>query len=315
MADTDPAFGGRLRRLRERRGLSRETFGGLVGRSAEWVKAVERGRIHMPRLPMLVRIAKALRVNDLCDLRRGQQLPVESVSKGSHEATPAVAQAMLAAAPDAEAEPDLPALTGRIDEAWRRWVALAEQKSAVADALPGLLGGARSAVRALEGADRRRALVELARVYSLAQCLFAWQPATKLVRLAADGAMGAARDADEPQVIAAAGWYYGEVYLAGGQADRALSVTLDTADLLDPAAGTEQRARWGYDRRTPPTRSPGAALRRHPDVAAPTSRPSGCPGTGCRPWCAPRKGGRHPHPSSSPRRSPRRSSPGTTPAG
>src|SRR6266498_2523291 len=221
---TEPTYGDRLRHLRERRGLSRETFGGLVGRSGEWVKAVEGGRIHMPRVPMLLRIAEVLRVNDLSDLTGGQQLPVEAFSKGSHDRTPAVADAMLGAAPGTDVEPDLPALTGRIDDAWRRWVTLPDQKSSVADVLPGLLAEARAAVRALDGTDRRRALAELARVYSLAHCFLAWQPAAELVWLAADRAMGAAA------------WYYGEVYRSSGQAERALSVALDAAELLDPAA-------------------------------------------------------------------------------
>ena len=243
---TEPTFGDRLRHLRERRGLSRETFGGLVGRSGEWVKAVERGRIHMPRVPMLLRIAEVLRVNDLSDLTGGQQLPVEAFSKGSHDRTPAVADAMLGAAPGTDVEPDLPALTGRIDDAWRRWVTLPDQKSPVADVLSGLLAEARAAVRALDGTDRRRALAELARVYSLAQCFLAWQPAAELVWLAADRAMGAAQDADDPLAMGAAAWYYGEVYRSSGQAERALSVALDAAELLDPAADTEQRARWGH---------------------------------------------------------------------
>jgi transcriptional regulator with XRE-family HTH domain len=246
MADTDPTFGERLRHLRERRGLSREVFGGLVGRSGEWVKAVERGRIHMPRVPMLLRIAEVLRVNDLSDLTGGQQLPVESFSKGSHDRTPAVADAMLSAAPSADVEPDLSALVGRLDDAWRRWVTMPDQKSSVADLLPGLITDARAAVRALDGVDRRRALVELGRAYSLAQCFLAWQPAAELVWLAADRAMAAAQDADDPLAMAAAAWYYGEVYRSSGQAERALSVVLESAALLDPAASTEQRARWGH---------------------------------------------------------------------
>src|SRR6266540_3453723 len=152
----------------------------------------------MPRVPMLLRIAEVLRVNDLSDLTGGQQLPVEAFSKGSHDRTPAVADAMLGAAPGTDVEPDLPALTGRIDDAWRRWVTLPDQKSSVADVLSGLLAEARAAVRALDGTDRRRAQAELARVYSLAQCFFAYQPRGELVWVAADRAMVAAQDADDP---------------------------------------------------------------------------------------------------------------------
>src|SRR5947208_10480874 len=121
---SEPSFGDRLRRLRERRGLSREVFGGLVGRSAEWVKAVERGRLLMPRLPVLLRMAEVLRASDLADLTGAQRVPVESFSKGSHDRSPVVADAMLAPTSTAGAEPNLPALKARTDDQWRRWLAL-----------------------------------------------------------------------------------------------------------------------------------------------------------------------------------------------
>ncbi len=240
------AFGARLRRLRERRGLSRDVFGGLVGRSGEWVKAVESGRLMMPRLPMLTRMAEVLRVSDLADLTGGDRLPVESVTKGSHEALSVVADSMLAATvPSLREEPDLAALTARIDEAWQRNVSRSDAKSAVAVVLPGLLDDARAAARALDGAGRRLALAQLARVYSLAQTFLAWQPSAELVWMAAHGAMTAAQDADDPLAVAAAAWYFGEVYLSAGQAERALSVALEAGALLDPEVSSEHRARWG----------------------------------------------------------------------
>jgi len=73
-------------------------------------------------------------------------------------------------------------------------------------------------------------------------------PATsgaELVWLAADRAMVAAEEADDPLAVAAAAWYYAALYRSAGQIDRALATALDAAALLDPAAGVEQRARWG----------------------------------------------------------------------
>lgn len=68
-------FGQRVRRVRERRGLTRAVVGGLVGRSAEWVKAVENGRLQMPRLPLLLRLADVLGVQDLAELTGGDTPP------------------------------------------------------------------------------------------------------------------------------------------------------------------------------------------------------------------------------------------------
>ena len=45
---TGRTVGQRIRHHRERAGMSRPVLGGLVGRSAEWVKAVESGRLLAP---------------------------------------------------------------------------------------------------------------------------------------------------------------------------------------------------------------------------------------------------------------------------
>lgn len=60
--------GQRIRIVRDRRGLSRRVLGDLVGMSPYWVKAVESGRLHPPRLPMLVLVAEALRISDVAVL-------------------------------------------------------------------------------------------------------------------------------------------------------------------------------------------------------------------------------------------------------
>jgi transcriptional regulator with XRE-family HTH domain len=246
MPDDNP-FGARLRYLRERRGLSREVFGGLIGRSADWVKAVENGRLLMPRLPLLLRIAKVLHVRDLATLTGELSIPTGEWDKASHDQTPTVVKTFLATTINPpQQEPDLPALTGRIDSAWRRYVSSPDPKTAIADALPALLTDARAAVRTLDGTQRRRALAELARVYSLTQCFFAYQPAAELVWLAADRAMIAAQDADDPLAVAAAAWYYGEIYREIGQPELSLTTALDCAELLDPTSDAEQRVRWAH---------------------------------------------------------------------
>ncbi|WSC96797.1 helix-turn-helix domain-containing protein [Streptomyces sp. NBC_01754] len=62
--------------LRTRRGLSRPVAAGLLGMSPSWVKQVEQGRIGMPRLPVVPRIAELPRVRDLADLAGDQSAPV-----------------------------------------------------------------------------------------------------------------------------------------------------------------------------------------------------------------------------------------------
>ncbi|MQA17835.1 MAG: helix-turn-helix domain-containing protein, partial [Pseudonocardiaceae bacterium] len=60
--------GQRVRHFRQRAGMTRPVLGGLVGRSPEWIKAVETDRLLTPRLPLLIRLAEVLGVDDLARL-------------------------------------------------------------------------------------------------------------------------------------------------------------------------------------------------------------------------------------------------------
>lgn len=230
---------------RERAGKTRAVLGGLVGRSEEWVKALESGRLLTPRLPMLLHLADVLGISDLAELTGDQSVPTGSVTKAGREDAAAVAAAMIAIVREPVDDPSLPALTARVDQAWQVWHGSYTERGEAAALLPDLLTDARRVVRALDGDDRRRALAELARVYHLAQLYFAHQPAGEMVWLAADRAMSAAQDADDPAAIAAAAWYYGHVYRGAAQYDAAEQVAVEAVELLDQAAGGEQLARWG----------------------------------------------------------------------
>ncbi|MGH3679316.1 MAG: helix-turn-helix domain-containing protein [Natronosporangium sp.] len=239
----EPTFGQRLRTHRERAGKSRTVLGGLVGRSGEWVKALETGRMLTPRLPMLLRLAEVLDIGDLADLTGDQALPVASVSKSGHDATPAIAVAMRRPEP-LEPPATIELLTGRVDQGWHLWHRSDRERTTIASVLPEMLSIAQAATRAYEGTDRRRALAELARVYHLVQLFLAHQPAAELVWLAADRAMAAAQDADDPAAVAAAAWYYAHVYRAAGQPDAAEQAAADALGLLDPERERD-RPVWG----------------------------------------------------------------------
>ncbi len=238
-------FGARLRAHRERAGKTRPVLGGLVGRSAEWVKALENGRLLPPRLPMLLHLAEVLGLTDLADLTGDQTLPVASVTRAGHPALDNVAAAMQRSPLPVGPATRVEVLRGLVGQAWELWHRSTTERTAVAGVLPGLLSEAQGSARRLDGLARRQALVELARVYHLAQLYLAHQPYPELVWLAADRAMLAAQDADDPAAIAAAGWYYAHVYRGANQIDAAEQVLVDAATLVDPAADDEQLARWG----------------------------------------------------------------------
>ncbi|RAY15262.1 DNA-binding protein [Actinomadura craniellae] len=249
-ASLDPAlpFEARLRYFRERAGMSRTVLGGLVGRSAEWVKGLETGRLLQPRLPMLLRLAEVLEITDLADLTGEQKLSVATYGKASHEALSAVSDAVTdypLIPRDAEPE-GVAALAARVGQAWELWHGARRQRTAVSVVLPGLIRDLGSAVRLHDGADRRAALALLAQVYHLTQLYLAFQPAPELVHLVGDRAMMAAQDADDPLAIAAAAWYMNHIFRDAGDRDAArIELATRAAGLLRPADGGEHLALWG----------------------------------------------------------------------
>ncbi|WP_405105105.1 helix-turn-helix domain-containing protein [Micromonospora sp. NBC_01405] len=244
MSDAE-TFGSRLRAHRERAGKTRAVLGGLVGRSGEWVKALEAGRLLVPRLPMLLRLAEVLGISDLADLTGEQSLPVASVTKAGHPDISRIAAVMQRPAVPAGDPTSVETLTSLVDQAWRIWHESSTERTAIAGVLPGLLNDARRSAWRLEGVERRHALVELARVYHLAQLYLAHQPHPELVWLAADRAMAAAQEADDPGAIAAAAWYYAHVYRSSNLIEEAEQVLMEALAVLDPDAGVDPLARWG----------------------------------------------------------------------
>ena len=241
-------FGERLRRYRERAGMSRPVLGGLVGRSDGWVKALESGRLLTPRLPMLIQLAQILGVAELSDLTGDDKVSLASYVKSAHEALPTVAAALTAYRLDDADDSAVTAdqLAALVQQAWDLWHGARNQRTAIATVLPGLIDQARATARVLDGVDRRRALAGLAQVYHLAQLYLSFQPRQELVYLTGDRAMLAAQDADDPAAVAGAAWYVNHVYRdAGERHDARLQLAGEAARLLRPEDDPEHLARWG----------------------------------------------------------------------
>jgi tetratricopeptide (TPR) repeat protein len=228
--------------------MSRSVLGGLVGRSAEWVKAVESGRLLTPRLPMLMRLAEVLGITDLAELTGAISLPVESYTKATHEALPMVADALTeypVVGRDDEPAP-VGELADRVSQAWGLWHGTRRQRTAIAVVLPGLIRDASLATRLYDGADRRATLRSLAQVYHLAQLYLSFQPTPELLLLTGDRAMMAAQDADDPIAIGAAAWYMNHIFRDANQRHEArVELATRSAELLRPDDGGEDLAVWG----------------------------------------------------------------------
>jgi transcriptional regulator with XRE-family HTH domain len=245
---TGSSFGERLQEYREGRGMTRAVLGGLVGRGEEWVKAVENGRIAMPRLPMLIRLSEVLQVNDLADLTGEERLTKATYGKARHPSLSTVSRSLAGypqLRPDREPV-SADALAAGVSQAWVLWHRSAAQRTAIAPLLPRLLDDARVSARLLEGGERRRALRSLAQIYHLTQLFLSFQPAHDQVVLTGDRAMAAAQDADDPAAIAAAAWYMNHVYRdAGEQAEARIELSQHALRLLRPADDEVHRAMVG----------------------------------------------------------------------
>jgi len=245
----DRTIGERLQAVRERTGKTRPVVAGLVGRSAEWLKAIERGRSKPPRLDMLVRLAEVLGVRDLAEITGEASVPLGVGRRSGHPAVADIREAIEGVQlVVAESPVSADELHRRAAHAWTVWHSSATPRAAAGGLLPALIRDGRRAVRTVEGQDRRQAYIALASAYALSEQVLAWVADSALLWLAADRCMECAQQADDPDTLAMASWVLGNVWRSTGREDDALRLAQDAAALLEPhlADGSdESRALWG----------------------------------------------------------------------
>ncbi|WP_336082368.1 helix-turn-helix domain-containing protein [Nocardia sp. SSK8] len=242
MDDTAPV-GLRIKRHRERIGMSRPVLGGLVGRSAEWVKSVETGKLQTPKLPVLLDIAKALGLSDLAELTgNGHAVSVQVYAGTEHPALRQVQAALTAyrmpVADRGEPQP-VAHLAERLRLAWKVRHASPRHRSALGTLLPDLIRDAQRAAHR-PGPDRRAARAVLSGVYQLTDFFVAYQRDTTLVWLVADRALEQAYEADDPNLIACATWAMVQALRDSGRWDEALSLISAGINTIDPYLEREQ---------------------------------------------------------------------------
>ncbi|WP_093422671.1 helix-turn-helix domain-containing protein [Saccharopolyspora flava] len=231
------SVGARIRLARERVGMSRRVLGGLVERSAEWVKAVETGRLQTPKLSMLAKIAHALDVRDLAELTGNGD--AVSVAKYGPTAAHAALHDVQVALTEYRLKPesravDLAHLRERLAGAWKVRHASPDHRTRLGGLLPALIRDAQTAVRARQGSERREARRVLAGVYRLADFYVAFQPAPELVWLVADRAVTEAQETDDPYELAASAWALVQALRESGRWEEAISVATDGIAQVEP---------------------------------------------------------------------------------
>lgn len=245
MVATDLPIGDRIRHYRG--GRRQDAVAGLVGISPDYLSQIERG-LKVPSLPILYALAQELGVPTAALL--SEQPPAEEESADTAEA--AVGRALLGYGPALSTAP-LPSdqLRYRVEVAWQSWQTTGDRFTKAADTLPGLVTDVEHALRAARAgtdpAERRAVLRAAADLYCLLRSYLRRTGRVDLATLAADRAMRAAEDADDPLRIAAAQWNLGHVLLAAGQPAEAEELALRAAEQIATARmpEVERGAMWG----------------------------------------------------------------------
>ncbi|MFI0817065.1 helix-turn-helix domain-containing protein [Streptomyces sp. NPDC021098] len=227
--------GERIRIQRERRGMSRPVLAGLVGRSPDWLKKIERGDRELRSLPMLVRLAQVLRLDDLSILTGDEPpMPVDQWGKLSHPSVPALRDAVHASIFRRSAYElgSTDELGGRVRQAWVTWHSSPHQRTEVGTVLPDLLTACHAVVKRSDGDERRKAYRVMAEAYALAQQYAAHTTEPELYWLTVDRARMAAEESDDPVMLAAAAWIVGNGLRGNGHTEEALRLVSEAADTL-----------------------------------------------------------------------------------
>lgn len=229
-AGDELSVGERIAFYRRRRLLTQSTLGALVGRSEEWVSSIERGRRQVRRLDVLVEVAKALKVS-LPDLL-GQPVLMEDEEE-NHDIQ-AVRDALMAprrlsrlfAVDEVRAAPAPTAERSAryVEQVWFEYQA--GRLGRVVAALPDLIATAQLLEE--DPGDDRAGWAVSARVHHLAATAMSKVGEVDLSWIAAERAMRAAEEADDPLVLASAARGGAHALLAIGRYDDALSLG-DTA--------------------------------------------------------------------------------------
>lgn len=230
------SIGARIQSERTRAGMSRPVLAGLIGKSAEWVKAVETGRLQVPRLDMLLKIAQALGIDDLAVLTgNGHAVPVEVFAGPRHSALAAVQAALTEyRITPAATVPSVEHLAIRLQQAWQVRHSTPDHRTQLGALLPGLIRDAQQAVRTVPHEQRRDARRVLAGVYRLADFYVAYQPAAELVWMVADRALTEAQEADDPYAIAGGAWAMVQALRDAGRWEEATVLATDGIRQLQP---------------------------------------------------------------------------------
>ena len=229
------SVGERIAFYRRRRGLTQAVLAGLVGRSEDWLSKIERGDRPIRRLDVLGQVAQALRVT-IGDVL-GQPVLVEDEAQRDDD-VPAVRDALMAPrrlsrvlfATDDSPAVDVVSAARMTESAWGDFQEGRIGK--VIAALPGLIATCQTLEDQGSEDDMRHGWAVSARVHHLAASTLAKVGESDLAWIAAERAMYAADQADDPLVLASAARSGTHALLSVGRYDDALQLGVTASEWL-----------------------------------------------------------------------------------
>ncbi|WP_433490144.1 hypothetical protein [Nocardia grenadensis] len=223
--------------------MPRRLLAEMVGRSEEWLRLIETGRLRLDSVEMILRLAEVLQIPDFRDLI---ELPVRETG---HHTDPA-GQLIEALEPIVLAHPVTAADTAAGPSADRRnhhwladevadcaaiWADSPRRYSQLALRLPHLLAAGRCWNQRLGTGS---AELSLPRAYHLTREVLTQLGAHHLAAIAADRARLLARTIGHPHLLAAGGWHWASALLQMGEDRHAHTFALATARRDLPDDGT-----------------------------------------------------------------------------
>ena len=132
--------------------------------------------------------------------------------------------------------PDLSEVGQRVAQAWSTWHSSPDAHAVLGGVLPGLLTDALACHE--EAEDKRASARVLSGAWQVTRQWLHHLPEGDLAWIAAERAMVAAREADDPQLIALAAWALSAPYRRAGQPDEATRLCLAAGDVIAPLLDT-----------------------------------------------------------------------------
>lgn len=228
--DTDTAMndhlarvvGDRVRFYRTAAHQTKTVVAGLTGITPDYLYQIERG-LKLPTIAVLAQLAEVLRVEpgDLLNAR-----PATRARRTTSVTAEAIYRAMTAPNLQAAEPSAVGPLGQQVQAAWHAWQSSPHRYSELTTDLPELIGTTEATIRNTSGVEHRRAQAVAADLYGLLRTVTKRVGRVDLSLLAADRALRAAEQADEPVRLAGARWNLTQVLLADGRAEEAEAVAL-----------------------------------------------------------------------------------------